>query len=138
MKRILIHLTAVVLLPLLVAASCGTSKKTTPAIETSEVTEGAPVVYFTKDISPDGLVKLYEALGVEAGGKVAVKISTGESEKSNHLRPELIGQLVKKVNGTLVECNTAYEGSRSSTASHRKEIEKRGYNHIATVDIMDE
>ena len=138
MKRILINLTAVVLLPLLVAASCGTSKKTTPAIETSEVTEGAPVVYFTKDISPEGLVKLYEALGVEASGKVAVKISTGESEKSNHLRPELIGQLVKKVNGTLVECNTAYEGSRSSTASHRKEIEKRGYNRIATVDIMDE
>ena len=138
MKRILINLTAVLMLPLLMSASCGTSKKTTPAIETSEVTEGAPEVYFTKDISPEGLVKLYEALGVEAGGKVAVKISTGESEKSNHLRPELIGQLVKKVNGTLVECNTAYEGSRSSTASHRKEIEKRGYNQIATVDIMDE
>jgi hypothetical protein len=138
MKRILIDLTAVMLLLLLMAASCGTNKNTTPAIETSEVTEGAPVVYFTKDISPEGLVKLYEALGVEAGGKVAVKISTGESEKSNHLRPELIGQLVKKVNGTLVECNTAYEGSRSSTASHRKEIEKRGYNRIATVDIMDE
>ena len=138
MKRILIDLTAVMLLLLLMAASCGTNKNTTPAIETSEVTEGALVVYFTKDISPEGLVKLYEALGVEAGGKVAVKISTGESEKSNHLRPELIGQLVKKVNGTLVECNTAYEGSRSSTASHRKEIEKRGYNRIATVDIMDE
>ena len=138
MKRILTKLAAVLLLPLLLSVSCGTSKRTTPTIEASEVTEGAPVVYFTKDISPEGLVKLYEALGVEAKGRVAVKISTGESEKSNHLRPELIAPLVGKVGGTLVECNTAYTGSRSSTASHRKEIEKRGYNQVATVDIMDE
>ena len=100
--------------------------------------QNASVVYFTRDISPQGLVKIYEALGVNPAGKVAVKISTGESEKSNHLRPELIAPLVQKVNGTLVECNTAYEGNRSSTQSHRKEIEKRGYNKIATVDIMDE
>jgi hypothetical protein len=138
MKRILINLTAVLMLPLLVAVSCGTNKKTKPTIETSVVTDGAPEVYFTKDISPEGLVKLYEALGVEAKGKVAVKISTGESEKSNHLRPDFIAPLVKKVGGTLVECNTAYEGSRSSTESHRAEIAKRGYDKIATVDIMDE
>lgn len=137
MKRV--FLAAVFALPLLMAASCGTPK-TTPSIETSEATieEGASVVYFTKDLSPEGLVKVYQALGVKPEGKVAVKISTGESEKSNHLRPEFIGQLVKLVDGTLVECNTAYEGSRSSTASHRKEIEKRGYNRIAAVDIMDE
>jgi hypothetical protein len=138
MKRILINLTAVLMLPLLMAASCGTGKKTTPTVETSEVTDGAPVVYFTKDISPEGLVKLYEALGVEAKGRVAVKISTGESEKSNHLRPDFIAPLVKKVGGNIVECNTAYEGSRSSTESHRAEIAKRGYDKIATVDIMDE
>ena len=96
------------------------------------------VVYFTRDISPEGLVRIYEALGVEASGRVAVKISTGESEKSNHLRPELIGDLVKKVNGTLVECNTAYFGNRSNTAAHRAEIARRGYEKIARVDIMDE
>lgn len=95
-------------------------------------------VYFTSDISPESLVKIYHALGKEATGKVAVKISTGESAQSNQLRPELIGQLVQTVNGTLVECNTAYNGNRSNTASHRRAIEQRGYNEIASVDIMDE
>ena len=92
----------------------------------------------TTDISPEGLVRIYEALGVEAHGRVAVKISTGESEKSNHLRPELIKNLVQMVNGTLVECNTAYGGNRGNTEKHRKAIAERGYNDIATVDIMDE
>ena len=95
------------------------------------------VVYFTSDISPEGLVRIYEALGVPASGRVAVKISTGESSKSNHLRPELIKDLVQKVGGTLVECNTAYGGSRSTTEDHLKAIEQRGYNEIAPVDIMD-
>ena len=95
-------------------------------------------VYFTSEITPESLVKIYRALGKEATGKVAVKISTGESQQSNQLRPELIGQLVKTVNGTLVECNTAYNGNRSNTASHRRAIEERGYGDIATVDIMDE
>lgn len=95
-------------------------------------------VFFTSDISPESLVSIYKALGKEATGKVAVKISTGESAQSNHLRPELIGNLVKEVNGTIVECNTAYGGNRSNTASHRRAIEQRGYGEIATVDIMDE
>lgn len=68
-------------------------------------------VYFTSEISPESLVKIYQALGKEATGRVAVKISTGESAQSNHLSPELIGALVKNVNGTLVECNTAYQGN---------------------------
>ena len=102
-------------------------------------TEGeAATVYMTTDISPEGLVRIYEALGVEAHGRVAVKISTGESSKSNHLRPELIKNLVQKVNGTLVECNTAYGGNRGDTEKHRQAIAERGYNDIATVDIMDE
>ena len=140
MKRTFLRVAAVVLLPMIMLASCGTFKKgPAPSIEVSNVSEGdAPVVYFTKDISPEGLVKLYEALGIEAKGRVAVKISTGESEKSNHLRPEFIAPLVQKVNGNIVECNTAYKGNRSSTAAHRKEIAKRGYDKIATVDIMDE
>ena len=97
------------------------------------------VVYFTKDISAESLVKIYEALGVSAEGKrVAVKISTGESSRSNYLRPELIKNLVQGVHGTLVECNTAYGGSRSTTARHRQAIAERGFNDIAEVDIMDE
>ena len=140
MKRILLRVAAAAILPLMMLASCGTAKKApAPYIEVSNVSdENASVVYFTKDISPEGLVRLYEALGVEAKGKVAVKISTGESEKSNHLRPEFIAPLVQKVNGNIVECNTAYKGNRSSTDAHRKEIAKHGYDKIATVDIMDE
>ena len=120
-----------------------TGDNNTPAIEvpTTETPDpNAPTVYFTSDISAAGLVKIYEAIGVAPSGgqRVAVKISTGESSKSNHLRPDLIKDLVKKVNGTLVECNTAYGGNRMSTENHRKAIAERGYNEIATVDIMDE
>ncbi|MDE6094931.1 MAG: DUF362 domain-containing protein [Muribaculaceae bacterium] len=95
-------------------------------------------VYFTSEITPESLLSVYKALGVDAAGNVAVKISTGESEHSNHLRPELIGFLVQDVNGTIVECNTAYGGNRSNTAEHRRAIEQRGYGEIAAVDIMDE
>ncbi len=122
---------------LLAIMACGNSRSASYQGST-EQEDATSVVYFTKEITPEALVRVYEALGVEATGKVAVKISTGESEKSNNLAPELIAPLVKKVNGTLVECNTAYGGSRSSTASHRVEIAKRGYDKIATVDIMDE
>ena len=75
-------------------------------------------VYFTNEITPESLVKIYEALGVTSkeGQRVAVKISTGESAQSNHLRPEFIKNLVQKVGGNIVECNTAYGGSRSTTA----------------------
>ena len=95
-------------------------------------------VYFTKEISPESLVKIYEALGVNPTGKVAVKISTGESEKSHHLSPDLIRQLVQNVDGTLVECNTAYGGNRGDSETHRKTIAQRGYDKIAPVDILDE
>lgn len=95
-------------------------------------------VYFTSEISPESLVRIFKALGVQPEGNVAVKISTGESAQSNHLRPELIGDLVKEVKGSIVECNTAYRGNRSNTAAHRRAIEERGYGEIATVDIMDE
>ena len=95
-------------------------------------------VYFTKEISPESLVRIYEALGKELPGKVAVKMSTGESEKSNHLRPAFIAPLVKKLNGTIVECCTAYGGNRQDVRDHWKQIENRGYKEIAPVDIMDE
>lgn len=95
-------------------------------------------VYFTSEITPESLLNIFKALDIRPEGKVAVKISTGESAQSNHLRPELIGALVKEVKGTIVECNTAYGGNRSNTAAHRRAIEQRGYGEIATVDIMDE
>lgn len=95
-------------------------------------------VYFTSDISPESLVKIFNSLGVTPQGSAAVKISTGESAQSNHLCPDFIGPLVKEVKGNIVECNTAYRGNRSNTVSHRRAIEQRGYGDIATVDIMDE
>ena len=136
MKRI-VYLSILAALATLSLTSCGhaanANKQTAEAADDTEA-----IVYFTKDISPEGLVKVYEALGVEPEGKVAVKISTGESMLSNHLRPELIAPLVQKVGGTLVECNTAYGGSRSTTASHRAAIAERGYETVSHVDIMDE
>ena len=98
----------------------------------------APAVYFTKDISPAGIMAIYNALGREASGKVAVKLSTGEAGNTHYLSPALIGELVKKVNGTIVECNTAYGGSRSATAMHKQVAEDHGFTKIAAVDIMDE
>lgn len=98
----------------------------------------APVVYFTSDISAEGLVRIYETLDWTPEGNVAVKISTGEPPDSNYLRPELIGNLVKKVDGTIVECNTAYGGSRSSSAMHKQVAEDHGFTAIADFDLMDE
>ena len=97
-----------------------------------------PLVYFTSDISAEGLVRIYESLGWKPQGKSAVKISTGEPPASNYLRPELIGDLVKTVDGTIVECNTAYGGSRSSTAMHKQVAEDHGFTAIADFDLMDE
>ena len=99
---------------------------------------GAPTVYFTSDISAEGLVRIYEALGWTPSGKTAVKISTGEPPASNYLRPELIGDLVQKLDGTIVECNTAYGGSRASSAMHRQVAEDHGFTAIADFDLMDE
>ena len=101
-------------------------------------TSGAQTVYFTSDISAEGLVRIYEALGWTPEGNVAVKISTGEPPASNYLRPELIGDLVKEAGGTIVECNTAYGGSRSSSAMHRQVAEDHGFTAIADFDLMDE
>ena len=106
--------------------------------EQHETASGAPVVYFTSDISPESLVKIYEKLGWTPSGKTAVKISTGEPPASNYLRPELIGDLVKKVGGTIVECNTAYGGSRASSAMHKQVAEDHGFTKIADFDLMDE
>lgn len=95
------------------------------------------IVYMTKSINSDGLIKIYRALGREASGKVAVKISSGEPGGHYFLSPELIEPLVKAVNGTIVECNTAYGGGRADTKSHLRTMERHGFQAIAPVDIMD-
>ncbi len=100
--------------------------------------EGVSAVYFTRDISPVGLAAVYDALGSKAVGKnVAVKISTGERGGHNFLSPDLIKGLVQSVKGTIVECNTAYNGARAATASHMEVAREHGFTAIAKVDIQD-
>lgn len=97
-----------------------------------------PKVYFTKEITPESLVKIYKALGVEATGRVAVKISTGEGGNTHYLKPTLIRNLVDEVNGTIVECCTAYGGSRQDPKKHWQTIHEHGFDSIFAVDLMDE
>ena len=102
-------------------------------------------VYLTKEITPESLVKIYKALGVEAKGRVAVKVSTGEGSNPNYLKPELIKDLVWEVDGTIVECNTAYgngpadkKDERNTSANHWKVIERHGFLKYIPVDTMNE
>ena len=95
-------------------------------------------VYFTREITPEKVVELYHALGVQLPGKVAVKVHSGEKGNQNFLRPEFWRPMVEAVRGTIVECNTAYGGQRASTAMHYQLAEDHGYTAIADVDIMDE
>ena len=100
--------------------------------------QAQPKVYFTREISPESLVKIYKALGVEAKGRVAVKISTGEGGNQHYLRPTLIRNLVDEVGGTIVECCTAYGGTRQNVADHWRTIHEHGFYSIFAVDLMDE
>lgn len=95
-------------------------------------------VYFTKEITPESLVKIYKALGVKAEGHVAVKISTGEGGNTHYLKPTLIRNLVDEVDGTIVECCTAYGGTRQDPKKHWETIHEHGFDSIFAVDIMDE
>lgn len=94
-------------------------------------------VYFTSDISPEGIMAVYEALDWHPTGKVAAKLSTGEPPASNYLDPDLIKDLIQATDATIVECNTAYGGSRTETAMHMQVAEDHGFTKIADVDIMD-
>lgn len=96
-----------------------------------------PKVYYMREITPENLVRIYDVLERPATGKVAVKLSTGEPGGHHFLQPALIAPLVQKVNGTIVECNTAYGGGRAATADHLKAAEAHGFTAIAPVDIMD-
>ena len=112
--------------------NCATAQE-----QKSDGNANVPKVYMFKEISPENLVKIYEALGREATGKVAVKLSTGEPGGHNFLQPALIKDLVQKVKGPIVECNTAYGGGRANTENHLKAAKDHGFTAIAPVDIMD-
>lgn len=120
-------------------AGCANAQHQSEATRPDAPTAGdsIPKVYLFKEISSENLVKIYQALGREAHGKVAVKLSTGEPGGHNFLQPTLIKELVQLVNGTIVECNTAYGGGRSDTESHRRAAADHGFTAIAPVDIMD-
>ena len=95
-------------------------------------------VYFTREITPEGLMRIYKALGVELKGKVGVKISSGEPGGNNYLHPELIGELVNSLHGTIIECCTAYGGRRTEPGEHWKAIAEHGFTAAFPCDIMDE
>ena len=95
-------------------------------------------VYFTKEITPESLVKIYEKLGVKLEGNVAVKLHSGEKGNQNYLRPEFVKPLVDHVNGTVVECNTAYEGARNSTEKHKELIKEHEWDKYFKFDLLDE
>ena len=95
-------------------------------------------VYFIKEVTQENLIKVYETLNVELKGKVAVKIHSGEPGNQNYIKPEFIKPIIDKVNGTVVECNTAYKGARNTTEKHKKLISEHNWTNYFNVDIMDE
>ncbi len=94
-------------------------------------------VYFIREITPENVIKLYEKLGKKLSGKIAVKVHSGEVGNQNYLKPEFLKPMIDYVNGTVVECNTAYSGERNTTKKHLKTIEKHGWNKLFDVDLMD-
>lgn len=94
-------------------------------------------VYFTKDITPERVVKMYEVLGINLPGNVAVKVHSGEKGNQNYLHPEFMRPMIEHVNGTVVECNTAYPGARNDTEHHKELMEEHGWSKYFNVDIMD-
>ena len=110
----------------------------TETTQQPEAAQGTPVVYMTRAVTPEGLMAVYQALQWEPQGRVAVKLSTGEPPASNYLRPELIAGLVQSLDGTIVECNTAYGGSRAETAMHYQVAEDHGFTATADFQILDE
>lgn len=95
-------------------------------------------VYFIKEITPENIIKSYEALGIELLGKVAVKMHSGEKGNQNYLRPEFVKDMINHVNGTVVECNTAYEGARNSTEKHKELIKEHEWDKYFPFDLLDE
>lgn len=147
MKKIIVLLVSTTLLFGCIFARDAKKKSTAPKISATANTKtlahqteesSAPVVYFIRDISSAGMLKAYNALGWTATGKTGVKISTGEPPASNYLRPALLKDTVQTVDGTIVECNTAYGGRRASVAMHKQVAKDHGFLDIAQFDLLDE
>jgi hypothetical protein len=139
MKKLMIMAAAATM----IMSGCAQKKETAQAVPVES--ETTPKVYLTREITPESLVKIYQALGVKAEGRVAVKMSTGEGSNPNYLKPELIKNLINEVDGTIVECNTAYgnapadrQDERNNSENHWKVIERHGFTPAFRVDIMDE
>lgn len=94
-------------------------------------------VYFTKEITPESVIKMYQALKFELPGKVAVKLHSGEKGNQNYIKPEFVKPIIEKVKGTVVECNTAYDGARDTTEKHNKLMEEHGWSKYFDIDILD-
>ena len=95
-------------------------------------------VYFSKVLTPERVIDLYKALGVELKGNIGVKVHSGEEGNQNFLRPEFLKPMIDYVNGTVIECNTAYEGSRNTSEKHKRTFERHGWYKYFVVDLMDE
>lgn len=106
--------------------------------QTRRVTMGKAKVYMTKELTPEAVLKLYDAVGKELGGRVAVKVHSGEAGNQNFIKPGFWKPMIEKVQGTIVECNTAYEGSRNTSAAHWDTMKQHGWTAVAPVDIMDD
>ena len=94
-------------------------------------------VYFTKKLESSSLIDIYEKVGLKLSGNVAVKVHSGEKGNQNYLKPEFLKEIINYVNGTVVECNTAYEGQRNTTEKHKKLIEEHGWSKHFNVDLLD-
>lgn len=95
-------------------------------------------VYFTKEITPQSLVKMYKTLGVELSGKVAIKLHSGEDGNQNYVKPEFVKDIIDYIGGTVVECNTAYEGARNTSSKHKELLKTHGWSELFDVDLLDE
>lgn len=117
---------------------CACHTNAAPMSNDAASKDSVATVYYIKNITPQSIVKVYNALGRKAeGNKVGIKISTGESNKSNHLDTALIADFVRLVNGTFIECNTAYNGNRNTTEAHLKTAKEHGFTDLAGIDILD-
>ena len=99
---------------------------------------GKSKVLFTKNLTGEDLINIYEKLGVKLEGNIAIKLHSGEAGNQNYLRPEFVKPLIEKLGGTVVECNTAYAGERNTTEKHKKLIEEHGWSKYFKFDLMDE
>lgn len=97
-----------------------------------------PIVYFTREISPKKMVEMYKALNKKLPGKVAVKLHSGEPGNQNFLKPDFFENIIQEVHGTVVECNTAYEGKRNTSLKHKETLLKHGWSEMYDVDLLDE